>query len=74
MTSGIDLFSLQTKEERNLLDAIDAIKDLDKTNELEVPELVVGGGQSVGKSSVLEALTTIPFPRGDGTCTQFVTE
>jgi GTPase SAR1 family protein len=32
------------------------------------------GDQSAGKSSVLEALTEIPFPRNDNLCTRFATE
>jgi GTPase SAR1 family protein len=34
----------------------------------------VCGDQSAGKSSVLEALTGVPFPRNDNTCTRFATE
>lgn len=30
--------------------------------------------QSAGKSSALEAITEIPFPRSDNTCTEFATE
>ncbi|RHZ51201.1 hypothetical protein CDV55_100581, partial [Aspergillus turcosus] len=36
--------------------------------------LVVCGGQSAGKSSVLEGITGIPFPHQDGLCTRFATE
>ena len=32
------------------------------------------GSQSSGKSSVLEAITEIPFPRSENTCTRFVTK
>lgn len=32
------------------------------------------GEQSVGKSSVLQAVTEIPFPIDDGMCTRFATE
>ena len=35
---------------------------------------MVCGDQSAGKSSVLEALTEIPFPRNDILCTRFATE
>lgn len=41
---------------------------------ISLPQLVVCGNQSAGKSSVLEAITSIPFPRKDGLCTRFPTE
>ncbi|EKG13721.1 hypothetical protein MPH_09187 [Macrophomina phaseolina MS6] len=41
---------------------------------ISLPQLVVCGDQSSGKSSVLEGITGIPFPRADGLCTRFATE
>ena len=41
---------------------------------IDLPQLVVCGDQSAGKSSVLEGLTGLPFPRQDGVCTKFATE
>jgi GTPase SAR1 family protein len=41
---------------------------------LSLPQLVVCGDQSAGKSSVLEAITEIPFPRKDNLCTRYPTE
>lgn len=41
---------------------------------ISLPQLVVCGDQSAGKSSVLEGITGIPFPRQDGLCTRFPTE
>src|ERR1700733_2672995 len=43
-------------------------------NHIDLPQLVVAGDQSAGKSSVLEGITGIPFPRQDGVCTKFPTE
>ena len=37
-------------------------------------EIVVIGGTSTGKSSVLQAFTRLPFPVSDDICTRFVTE
>ena len=39
-----------------------------------VTSQVVSGDQSSGKSSVLEAITEIPFPRKENLCTRFATE
>ena len=39
-----------------------------------LPQLVVVGDQSSGKSSVLEGLTKIPFPRDSTLCTRFATQ
>ncbi|EWC48887.1 hypothetical protein DRE_00192 [Drechslerella stenobrocha 248] len=41
---------------------------------IALPQLVVCGDQSSGKSSVLEGITNIPFPRNEGVCTKFATE
>jgi GTPase SAR1 family protein len=41
---------------------------------LSLPQIVVCGDQSAGKSSVLEAITRVPFPRNDGLCTRYATE
>jgi hypothetical protein len=41
---------------------------------IDLPQLVVCGDQSAGKSSILEGITGLPFPRQDGVCTKFATE
>jgi len=40
---------------------------------LIIPQLVIVGDQSTGKSSLLRSLTDIPFPVADGCCTRFAT-
>jgi hypothetical protein len=57
-----------------LLDVINELRVFDVDHELELPQLVVCGEQSSGKSSVLEAISRIPFPRASTVCTRFVTQ
>lgn len=42
------------------------------SNDLDVPQITVVGQQSSGKSSLIEAMSGVPFPRDKGTCTRFV--
>jgi hypothetical protein len=59
-----------------VLDVVDKLRDLElQFDGVELPQLVVCGDQSSGKSSVLDAITEVPFPRRDGqTCTRFATD
>jgi len=72
-TSSVDVTSLQSESEKQLLDVIEEIRGYDINHEIELPQLVVCGKQSSGKSSVLEAISKIPFPRKNGICTRFAT-
>ncbi|KAG5658605.1 hypothetical protein KAF25_010786 [Fusarium avenaceum] len=60
-------------EQRGLLDLIDKLQ-FAQLDDVKLPQIVVVGDQSAGKSSVLEALTGTPFPREAGACTRFATE
>lgn len=52
---------------RPKLDLLDNIRNLlNKETGVDLPAVVVIGDQSSGKSSVLEALSHISFPRGEG--------
>lgn len=72
ITSSLEDF--QTDEQRRVLDTIAQVRKCGLESILSLPQLVVCGDQSAGKSSVLEALTEIPFPRSDNLCTRFATE
>jgi GTPase SAR1 family protein len=56
-----------------LLDKIDKLRELN-VRDLDLPQLVVVGDQSSGKSSVLESLTGFAFPQGAGLCTRYATQ
>ncbi|KAL9569224.1 hypothetical protein ACKAV7_006810 [Fusarium commune] len=60
-------------EQRSLLDLIDKLQ-FAQLDDVKLPQIVVVGDQSAGKSSVLESLTGTPFPRDAGACTRFATE
>ncbi|PGH13825.1 hypothetical protein AJ79_03393 [Helicocarpus griseus UAMH5409] len=70
----ISLESLQSAEQRELLDLVDRLRRAGLSSVLQLPQIVVCGDQSSGKSSVLEAITEIPFPRKENLCTRFATE
>lgn len=53
---------------------IDALRERNIGQHLPLPQLVVVGNQSSGKSSLLENLTGIPFPRGQECCTRYATQ
>ncbi|PGH20399.1 hypothetical protein AJ80_03544 [Polytolypa hystricis UAMH7299] len=68
------LEALQSAEQRELLDLVDRLRRGGLSSVLQLPQIVVCGDQSSGKSSVLEAITEIPFPRKENLCTRFATE
>ncbi|KAH8588522.1 interferon-induced GTP-binding protein Mx1 [Bisporella sp. PMI_857] len=61
-------------EDRSRLQKIDALYALRLDQYVSLPQLVVVGDQSSGKSSVLEGITELPFPRDSGLCTRFPTQ
>ncbi|KAK7188804.1 hypothetical protein DPSP01_014147 [Paraphaeosphaeria sporulosa] len=68
------LKALQSDDQRKVLDIVDKLRRTGLSGIVGLPQLVVCGDQSSGKSSVLEAITEIPFPRKENLCTRFATE
>ncbi|KAJ5533419.1 dynamin GTPase [Penicillium frequentans] len=69
-----DELGLQSSRTSERLNQIDRVRANGVGNHVALPQLVVCGDQSAGKSSVLEGISGIPFPRKDGLCTRFATE
>ena len=53
---------------------MDKLRAIGIEKDVPIPQIAVMGDQSSGKSSVLEALSGIPFPRGAGLVTKCATE
>ncbi|CAM9766895.1 unnamed protein product, partial [Discosporangium mesarthrocarpum] len=58
------------RDVRPWLNLVDDLSNLTHDAEISIPQICVMGDQSSGKSSVLEALSGIPFPRGSGLVTR----
>ncbi|TVY46718.1 Interferon-induced GTP-binding protein [Lachnellula occidentalis] len=67
------LSSLESKDQRLVLDLISQLRKCGLSGDISLPQMVVCGQQSAGKSSLLEALTEVPFPRNDDVCTRYAT-
>ena len=66
--------SLRSQRSSQRLEEIANLRSRGIGEHINLPQLVVCGDQSAGKSSVLEGITGLPFPRQDGICTRFATE
>lgn len=65
---------LMSADRSALLDVIDHLRNLGVNQYVDLPTILVCGDQSSGKSSVLEAICKLPFPKGENVCTTFATE
>lgn len=65
---------LQSDDQRDLLDIIDKLRSARFGRYVDLPEIIVCGDQSSGKSSVLNAVSEMSFPAKDNLCTRFATE
>ncbi|KAJ3184495.1 hypothetical protein HDU87_003893 [Geranomyces variabilis] len=59
---------------QRMLDKVDRLRQLGVGQHVSLPQLVVAGDQSSGKSSLLESLSGISFPKAAELCTTFPTQ
>ena len=74
MTSNNLPSGLLSEEHARLLDVTDRLRGLGLARHMPLPQLVVCGDQSSGKSSVLQSISGVKFPVNDGLCTRFATQ
>ncbi|KAL5324278.1 hypothetical protein ACEPPN_008823 [Leptodophora sp. 'Broadleaf-Isolate-01'] len=65
---------IHSKKHTDLLDIVDALRSNGVSHYVDLPQIIVCGSQSSGKSSTLESLSGIEFPTAEGLCTRFATE
>lgn len=65
---------LCSKDQLDLLDSIDRLRSQGINHYVSLPQIIVCGDQSAGKSSVLEAISGVSFPVKSNVCTRFPTE
>ncbi|KAF7556976.1 hypothetical protein G7Z17_g1042 [Cylindrodendrum hubeiense] len=68
------LDQLNTEEARALHNLSDSLSSCGVGRIVNLPQIIVVGEQSSGKSSVLEAISHVRFPVEGGVCTRFATE
>ncbi|CAM4948963.1 unnamed protein product [Rotaria socialis] len=61
---------INTEECRQLLKKVDKMREILQMEKVSLPQIVVVGDQSVGKSSILEAISGIELPRAQNICTR----
>ena len=71
-TEGLD--GLCSERQLELLNAIDSLRSQGISYYISLPQIIVCGDQSSGKSSILEALSGVSFPVKGNLCTRFPTE
>ncbi|KAI1735636.1 dynamin family protein [Xylaria scruposa] len=68
------LNGLCSTDQLELLDTVDQLRLQGIDHYISLPQIIVCGDQSSGKSSVLEAISGVPFPVKGNLCTRFPTE
>ncbi|RMD39935.1 hypothetical protein DV735_g5197, partial [Chaetothyriales sp. CBS 134920] len=72
--SSNPLIKLHSKDHEEILNVIDQLRSEGISKYVGLPQIIVCGDQSSGKSSVLEAISGLNFPRKENLCTRFATE
>ena len=68
------LNGLCSQDRLDLMDSIDSLRSQGIDHFVSLPQIIVCGDQSSGKSSVLEAVFGVSFPVKTNLCTRFPTE
>ncbi|KAK6859490.1 hypothetical protein PG995_003126 [Apiospora arundinis] len=68
------LNGLQSARSKERINQVSRLSSYGIVEFVSLPHIAVFGDQSSGKSSALEGVTGMPFPRQDGVCTRFPTE
>ncbi|CAI4214295.1 unnamed protein product [Parascedosporium putredinis] len=66
--------NLHSQRNSNLVDIVDSLRRQGIGHYINLPQIIVCGDQSSGKSSALEAISGVAFPAKDTVCTRFATE
>lgn len=74
MSRSDQIHTLHSEDHLKILDEVDKLRSQGLSHYISLPQLIVCGDQSSGKSSVLEAISGITFPSKDNLCTRFATE
>jgi GTP-binding protein EngB required for normal cell division len=72
--SDASLNGLRSFDQLSLVNAIDSLRSSGIDHYVSLPQIIVCGDQSSGKSSVLEAISGVPFPIKSTICTRFPIE
>jgi GTPase SAR1 family protein len=68
------LEGLCSEDQLDLLDSVDCLRSQGISHYVSLPQIIVCGDQSSGKSSVLEAISGVSFPIKSNLCTRFPIE
>lgn len=68
------LRELKSEEATALHQLMDSLSSCGVGSLVDLPQIIVVGEQSAGKSSVLSAISRVKFPVASGVCTRFATE